>query len=148
MAQSQCAEAVRRHPGRVRTSAGLLIRAGCGISAEHYRMKIAFRLAASAVLLLSLAGCGYTPGQRALTGGGIGASTANRRLVGTGIAAVSEEGGGILSGDAVERGSKRLSKSLDGARSDPPQIGLHLSPARLDRAEVRAVAGQIAIGKA
>src|SRR6185369_13286804 len=56
--------------------------------------------------------------------------TANRRLVGTGIAAVSEEGGGILSGDAVERGSKRLSKSLDGARSDPPQIGLHLSPAR------------------
>src|SRR6185437_3955240 len=75
-------------------------------------------------------------------------ATANRRLVGTGIAAVSEEGGGILSGDAVERGSKRLSKSLDGARSDPPQIGLHLSPARFDRAEVRAVAGQIAIGKA
>src|SRR6476660_6055613 len=75
-------------------------------------------------------------------------TTANRMLVGTGIAAVSEEGGGILSGDAVERGSKRLSKSLDGARSDPPQIGLHLGPARFDRAEVRAVAGQIAIGKA
>src|SRR6185295_12868530 len=75
-------------------------------------------------------------------------ATAYRRLVGTGIAAVSEEAGGILSGDAVERGSKRLSKSLDGARSDPPQIGLHLSPARFDRAEVRAVAGQIAIGKA
>ena len=38
-------------------------------------MKIAFRLAASAVLLLALAGCGYTPGQRALTGGGIGAAS-------------------------------------------------------------------------
>jgi len=38
-------------------------------------MKIAFRLAASAVLLLALAGCGYTPGQRALAGGGIGAAS-------------------------------------------------------------------------
>jgi transposase len=33
-------------------------------------------------------------------------TTANRRSVGTGIATVSEEGSGILSGDAVERGSE------------------------------------------
>src|SRR6476469_3722960 len=75
-------------------------------------------------------------------------STAYRRLVGIGIATMSEEGGGILSGDAVERGSERLLQRLDGACGDPAQIGLHLGPARLDRAEVRAVAGQIAIGKA
>ena len=50
---------------------------------------------------------------------------------------MSEEGGGILSGDAVERGSERLSKSLDGACSDPAEIGLHLCPPRFDRAEVR-----------
>src|SRR4051812_5181253 len=75
-------------------------------------------------------------------------STAYRRLVGTGIAAVSEEGGGILSGDAVERRSECLFKSLDGARSDPPQIGLHLCPARFDRAKVRAVGRQVAIRKA
>src|SRR5690242_17683703 len=76
------------------------------------------------------------------------ATTAYRRLVGTGIAAVSEEGRGILSGDAVECGSKRLLQRLDGARSDPAQIGLHLGPARFDRAEVRAVGRQVAIRKA
>src|SRR3954447_22172328 len=74
--------------------------------------------------------------------------TADRRLVGTGIAAVSEEGSGILSGDAVECGSECLFQSLDGACGDPPQIGLHLGPARFDRAEIGAVAGQVAIGKA
>src|SRR5689334_4215833 len=74
--------------------------------------------------------------------------TADRRSVGTGIAAMPEEGSGILSGDAVERGSQRLLQRLDGARGDPAKVGFHLGPARLDRAEVRAVAGQVAIGKA
>jgi len=74
--------------------------------------------------------------------------TAHRRLVGTSIAAVSEEASGILSGDAVERGSKCLLQRLDGARGDPAQIGFHLGPTRFDRAQVRAVAGQVAIGKA
>src|ERR1700760_1411373 len=75
-------------------------------------------------------------------------TTAYRRLVGTGIATVLEEGSGILGGDAVERGSKCLFQSLDGACGDPAEVGFHLGPAWLDRAEVRAVAGQIAIRKA
>src|SRR5690349_8991626 len=75
-------------------------------------------------------------------------TTAYRRLVGTGIAAVSEEASGILSSDTVESGRKRLLQCLDGARRDPAQIGLHLGPGGLDRAEVGAVAGQVAIGKA
>jgi hypothetical protein len=60
---------------------------------------------------------------------------------------VPEEAGGILSGDTVESGSKRLLQRLDGARGDPPQIGLHLGPSGFDRAQVRTVGGQIAIGK-
>src|SRR5690349_13965167 len=76
------------------------------------------------------------------------AVTAYRRLVGTGIAAVSEEASGILSSDTVESGRKRLLQCLDGARRDPAQIGLHLGPGGLDRAEVGAVGRQIAIGKA
>src|SRR5690242_9692255 len=75
-------------------------------------------------------------------------ATAYRRLVGTGIAAVSEEASGILSSDTVESGRKRLLQCLDGARRDPAQIGLHLGPGGLDRAEVGAVGRQIAIGKA
>src|SRR4051812_41100131 len=75
-------------------------------------------------------------------------ATAYRRLAGTGIAAVSEEASGILSGDAVESGSERLLQRLDGARGDPAQIGFPLGPARLDRAEVGAVAGQVTIGQA
>ena len=59
-----------------------------------------------------------------------------------------EEGSGILGGDAVERGSKCLFQSLDGACGDPAQVGFHLGPAGFDRAQVGAVAGQIAIGKA
>src|SRR5690349_11490442 len=74
--------------------------------------------------------------------------TAYRRLVGTGIAAVSEEAPGILSGDAIESGSNRLLQRLDSARGDPPQIGFHFGPSGFDRAQVRAVGGQIAIGKA
>src|SRR5690349_20422496 len=74
--------------------------------------------------------------------------TAYRRLVGSSIAAVSEEASGILSSDTVERGRERLFKSLDGARRDPAQIGLRLGPGGLDRAEVGAVGRQIAIGKA
>jgi hypothetical protein len=77
-----------------------------------------------------------------------GIATAYHRLVGTGIAAVSKEGCGILSGDAVESGSKCLLQRFDGARGDPPQIGFHLGPSGFDRAEVRAVGGQITIGKA
>src|ERR1700760_3001712 len=76
------------------------------------------------------------------------AATAYRRLVGTSIAAMSEERSGILSGNAVERGSECLFQSLDGARGDPAEVGLYLGPARLDRAEVRAVGWQIAIRKA
>src|SRR3954464_13341002 len=75
-------------------------------------------------------------------------STAYRRLVGTGIAAVPEEAFGILSGDAVERGSECLLQRLDGTRGMPPQIGFHLGPSGFDRAEIRTVGGQIAIGKA
>src|SRR5690242_21901171 len=74
--------------------------------------------------------------------------TADRRSVGTGIAAMSEEGSGILSGDAVERGRECLFQSLDGACGDPAEVGFHLGPTRLDRAEVRTVGRQIAIGKA
>src|SRR6478609_1154540 len=77
-----------------------------------------------------------------------GRTTADRRLVGIGIATMSEEGSGILSGNAVASGSECLLQRLDGARGDPAEVGFHLGPARLDRAEVRAVAGQIAIGKA
>src|SRR3954449_12966169 len=75
-------------------------------------------------------------------------STAYRRLVGTSIAAVPEEASGILSGDAVEGGSKRLLQGLEGVRGDPPQMGFHLGPSGFNRAEVRAVGRQIAIGKA
>src|SRR5262249_10314794 len=75
-------------------------------------------------------------------------ATAFRKLVGTSIAAMPEEGSSILSGDAVERGSQRLFKSLDGPRGDAAQIGLHLGPTGFDRAEVGAVGGQIAIRKA
>src|SRR3954468_22030754 len=82
----------------------------------------------------------------ALEAGVAEATTANRRSVGTSIAAVSEEAGGILSGDAVESGSERLFKSLDSARGDAPQVGLHLGPSGFDRAEVRTVGGQIASG--
>ena len=74
--------------------------------------------------------------------------TAYRRLVGTSIAAVPEEASGILSGDAVEGGSKRLLQGLEGVRGDPPQMGFHLGPSGFNRAEVRAVGRQIAIGKA
>ena len=35
---------------------------------------------------------------------------------------MSEEGSGILSGDAVERGSECLFQSLDGARGDPAEV--------------------------
>src|SRR5690348_13425334 len=76
------------------------------------------------------------------------APTANRRLVGTWIATVLEAASGILSGDAVERGSQRLFKGFNSTRADPAQIGFHLSPDGFDRAEVRAVGGQIAIRKA
>src|SRR5689334_24297754 len=76
-----------------------------------------------------------------------GVTTANHRSVGTGIATVSEEGSGILSGDAVERGSECVLQRLDGACGDPAEVGFHLGPARLNRAEVRAIAGQAAIGK-
>src|SRR3954454_15713929 len=75
-------------------------------------------------------------------------STAYRRLVGTSIAAVPEEASGILSGDAVEGGSKRLLQGLEGVRGDPPQVGFHLGPSGFNRAEVRAVGRQIAIGQA
>src|SRR5689334_16291151 len=74
-------------------------------------------------------------------------TTANHRSVGTGIATVSEEGSGILSGDAVERGSECVLQRLDGACGDPAEVGFHLGPGGLDRAEVRAIAGQVAIGK-
>ena len=47
-----------------------------------------------------------TTRDRAITEAGDCPATANRRSVGTGIATVSEEGSGILSGDAVERGSE------------------------------------------
>src|SRR4051794_31487528 len=76
------------------------------------------------------------------------ATTAHRRLVRTSIAAVSEEASGILSGDAIEGGSQRLLQRLDRARGDPAQISFHFGPSGFDRAEVRAVGGQIAIGKA
>src|SRR5689334_16092067 len=79
---------------------------------------------------------------------GAAVSTADRRSVGTGIAAMSEEGSGILSSDAVERRSECLLQRLDGACGDPAEVGFHLGPAGFDRAQVRAVAGQIAIGKA
>ena len=59
-----------------------------------------------------------------------------------------EEASGILSGDAIEGGSKRLLQRLDNARGGPAQIGFHLGPSGFDRAEVRALGGQIAIGKA
>src|SRR5689334_13077641 len=75
-------------------------------------------------------------------------STANHRSVGTDIATVSEEGSGILSGDAVERGSECVLQRLDGACGDPAEVGFHLGLARLNRAEVRTIAGQVAIGKA
>src|SRR4051794_4739837 len=78
----------------------------------------------------------------------ITASTADRRLVGTSIAAVSEEASGILSGDAVESGSERLLQCLNSARGDPAEVGFHLGPSGFDRAEVRTVGRQIAIGKA
>src|SRR3954452_13181948 len=74
--------------------------------------------------------------------------TADRRLVGTSIAAVSEEASGILSGDAVESGSERLLQCLNSARGDPAEVGFHLGPSGFDRAEVRTVGRQIAIGKA
>src|SRR5690349_14636636 len=74
-------------------------------------------------------------------------ATANHRSVGTDIATVSEEGSGILSGDAVERGSECVLQRLDGACGDPAEVGFHLGPARLNRAEVRTIAGQVAIGK-
>src|SRR5690242_4065129 len=75
-------------------------------------------------------------------------ATAYRRLVGTGIATVSEAASGILSGDAVERGGKRLFKGFDSTCADPAQIGFHLGPGGFDRAEVRTVGRQVAIGKA
>src|SRR3954464_10071168 len=75
-------------------------------------------------------------------------ATADRRLVGTSIAAVSEEASGILSGDAVESGSERLLQCLNSARGDPAEVGFHLGPSGFDRAEVRTVGRQIAIGKA
>jgi len=59
-------------------------------------------------------------------------ATADRRLVGIGIATMSEEGGGILSGNAVESGSECLLQRLDGARGDPAEVGFHLGPARLE----------------
>src|SRR5690349_20896769 len=74
--------------------------------------------------------------------------TADRRSVGTDIAAMPEEGSGILSSDAVERRSECLLQRLDGACGDPAEVGFHLGPAGFDRAQVGAVAGQIAIGKA
>src|SRR5689334_17670584 len=81
------------------------------------------------------------------SGSPAGNTTANHRSVGTGIATVSEEGSGILSGDAVERGSECVLQRLDGACGDPAEVGFHLGPARLNWAEVRAIAGQVAIGK-
>src|SRR4051794_1637187 len=78
----------------------------------------------------------------------ISTTTADRRLVGTSIAAVSEEASGILSGDAVESGSERLLQCLNSARGDPAEVGFHLGPSGFDRAEVRTVGRQIAIGKA
>src|SRR3954469_13585132 len=75
-------------------------------------------------------------------------ATAYRRLIGTGIAAVSEEASGILSGDAVESGSECLLQRLDGTRGDPAQVDFHLGPSGFDRAQVRAVGGQIAISEA
>jgi hypothetical protein len=45
---------------------------------------------------------------------------------------MSEEGSGILSGDAVERRSECLLQCLDGACGDPAQVGFHLGPAWLE----------------
>src|SRR5689334_21909430 len=102
-----------------------------------------------AVLRSALRTAVRPPGWRAITAPRVGVrNTAYRRLVGTGIAAVSEEASGILSSDTVESGRKRLLQCLDGARRDPAQIGLHLGPGGLDRAEVGAVGRQIAIGQA
>src|SRR5690349_25131466 len=100
------------------------------------------------------AGLGFGPqssqtgSKKRLLGSRCAVATADRRLVGTGIATMPEEGSGILSGDAVERGSERLLQRPDGAHGDPPQRGFHLGPARFNRAQVRAVARQVARGKA
>src|SRR4051812_38183692 len=77
-----------------------------------------------------------------------GPITAYRRLVGTSIAAVSEEASGILSSDVVESGSECLLQRHDGTRGDPAQVDFHLGPSGFDRTEVCAVGGQIAISEA
>jgi osmotically inducible lipoprotein OsmB len=61
------------------------------------------------VLVLGLAGCGYTPGERALTGGAIGAG------LGAGVAGLT---GGNMGTGAIIGGA---GGALAGAVTAPPQ---------------------------
>src|SRR5690348_7828377 len=79
----------------------------------------------------------------------LGCSTrANRGLVGTVVAAMPKVGAGVLGGDAVERGAERPLEGVLVARRDPTQLGLDLRPGRLDRAQVRRIGRQVAVGEA
>src|SRR5689334_24401165 len=72
---------------------------------------------------------------------------ANRSLVGTVVAAVAEVGRGVRGGDAVERGAERLMQGVLVARGHPAQLGLDLRPGGLDRAQVRRIGRQVAVGE-
>ena len=73
-------------------------------------MRVSFLTSALALAALGLAGCGYSPGHRALTGGAIGAGTgaiigaatggsaATGALIGGGIGAI---GGAVTSPNTV-----------------------------------------------
>src|SRR3954462_13131908 len=72
---------------------------------------------------------------------------ANRGSLETVIPAVPEEACGILCGDAAECRTDRCMQGVDRARTDLAQLGLELGPGGLDRAQIRAVGRQVAIGE-
>src|SRR3954471_16472891 len=73
---------------------------------------------------------------------------ANRGLAGTLVSAVAEVGGGVCGRDPVERRAERPVQGVLVAHRDPAQLGLHLRPGRLDRAQVGRVGRQVAVGEA
>src|SRR3954451_12618901 len=97
------------------------------------------------MVLLSSARAGPAASARAATA--VRRAIANRGSLETVIPAVPEEACGILCGDAAECRTDRCMQGVDRARTDLAQLGLELGPGGLDRAQIRAVGRQVAIGE-
>ena len=72
---------------------------------------------------------------------------AHRRLVGTAIPGMAEEASGIVPGDGSQGRAEGGVDAFDGAGRGFAQQAFDLGPGRLDRVQIRRVAGQIEVGE-